>query len=1582
MAAAEGDESRQALQRALGAIRDLRARLDLAERAAHEPIAIIGAGCRFPGGVDSPEAFWELLRDRRDAVGPIPADRWDHAAFFDPDPSSVGTIYTDQGGFVTWPVDRFDAPFFGISPREAESLDPQQRLLLEVAWETFEHAGIAPDQLSGTSTGVFVGLGTYDYANLQVRGGDASMMGTYSGTGVSASVAGGRIAYVLGLRGPVVSLDTACSSALVATSLAVQGLRAGTCRTALAGGVNLMLDPRAMVFLSAFKALSPSGRCHAFDASADGYARGEGCGLVLLKRLSDAQADGDRILAVIRGVATNHDGRSSGLTVPNGAAQRAVIQAALDDAGLAPVDVQLVEAHGTGTELGDPIEVRALDAVYSPGRAADDPLHLGSVKTNIGHLEAAAGAAGLIKLVMALQHDEMPAHLHCEHPSPHIDWASMPIEVLREPHPWPRGDRPRRAGISAFGFSGTNAHLIVEEAPAPLAAPAEAADRIDPTAEVIPISARDDAALHDAARHYANGLAASTDALGDLAWTAQVGRARFPQRLAVAASSAQDAANRLRSWAEGGTAVGVTEGRAAPTPPGLAFVFTGQGAQLPGMGRDLFERQPVFRAAMEACDELLRPHLAVPLLDVLYGATSPERIHDTTYTQPAMFALEHSLATLWTAWGIRPSAVAGHSIGEYAAACLAGVIDLPDALRLIAARGRLMGALPAGGRMLAVFAAEADVRPLVERRRAHVGLAAVNGPKAVVVSGGGGPLDEIVAELTAAGLRVRPLDVSHAFHSPLMAPMLDEFLAEASSIELRPPTIPFFSTVTGKVEGEALAEPGYWRRHVEATVRFSDAVGALRDAGIRHVVEIGPQPTLLGLVGRIAPEAVLHPSLRPGRRDDEQIAATLGALWTAGVEPNWAAVHDTEVHRVDMPTYPFQRERHWLPDAAPVSSSASRRDRLHPLVHRPVVSPAITGHVYESVIGSTDPGFLDDHRLFGAVVVPATAHLEAVVAAVADACGVEPHADAPVRLEHVALHEVLVIPDGQTRQVQVVLGEPVGGRVDFAVHALSGSEWRVHVSGSANLLAPSRGASIDSQIGGHVDLHALRAEAAGPVDIAAYYDRITSTGIEYGPRFRTIREIVQGPGWALGRLTVSGTGRSETDRLFVHPALLDGALQLIEAALPSDLVAAGDAYVPVSIGSYRVHAIAGDGVWARARVADPGPGASTLLRCEVDVFDEEGAPVASIQDLVLRPVSVDAIRAQLRRLSTPGAGSIDDWFYDVSWEPAPLGDAVPSEPGTWIVVAADESAADVLVAQLEARHQTAVRIVHGDGLVPTASGQRWRADTTSMPAMSALLRELEAPTDGWAGIVVALDPDRPDDDAVRLSLGMLMAASQALLDVGVVLAAGARLWVVTRNARAVQEQADPVDIAQAAAWGFADSLAIEEPQLRLACVDLAPRERDVALLVDELLAGSDEDRVAFRNSVRHVSRLTRVRREAMLELPSGPYEVLLTEGGSIDGLVLAAATNRSPGPGEVAIAVRASGLNFRDVLGVMGMYPGGLDRVGSECSGVVTAVGAGVDSLEVGDEVVAIVDGGFVSDVVTSAVGVFRLPANLDPVAA
>ena len=887
---------KEALKRALLALKDLRARVDRAESAERrrsEAIAIVGLGCRYPGGADSPSSYWSLLDGGADAIAPVPTERWDSDAYFDAEPGTPGKMYTDRGGFLSEPVDGFDADFFGITPREANGLDPQQRLLLEVAWESLEHAGIAPDSLTGSSTGVFVGMGTNDYSNLQVRAGDPRVIDTYYGTGVAPCVAAGRLSYVLGLSGPALALDTACSSSLVATSLAVESLRSGSCDMALAGGINLMLEPQAMIFLCQFRALSPTGRCHTFDAAADGYVRGEGCGLLVLKRLSDARADGDRILALIRGAAVNHDGKASGLTVPSGAAQRNVLRAALDNAGLQPGDVDAIEAHGTGTELGDPIELRALDAVYTPNRAGEK-LRVGSVKTNLGHLEAAAGVAGLTKLVLSLQHERWPSHLNLTERSPHVDWDRMALEVPTSSRSWKRGERARRAGVSAFGFSGTNAHVIVEEAPADERAAAQPRPY-----ELLLLSTRDEAARCELATNLQSSLTEST--FHDQAHTLRVGRASLPHRAAVVAADVDEASKRLERVAAVRSGRHVTSGVAcgeAPTvAPRLAFLFTGQGSQWAGMGRELHATEPVFREALERCEAAFVEQRGESLLEVMF-ADDATRLDRTEFTQPALYALQVSLARLLTSWGLRADAVLGHSVGEYAAAAVAGWFSIEQGLGLIAERGRLMGSLPSGGGMTAILGSLEEVEPLLVGHEADVSIAALNGAENTVVSGRQEAVDAIVARATEAGLRGKPLVVSHAFHSPLMDPILDAFEARAAAVAFETPRVPLYSNRTGEPETTGtLADAAYWRCPSART----------------RAVRAGDRTDGRGWTSRVSRDRTAPRAGRNGqalrRRRGDRMAADLASWQARGAPAARSGCRDVGAWRVVRPR--GLRRRSW-----------------------------------------------------------------------------------------------------------------------------------------------------------------------------------------------------------------------------------------------------------------------------------------------------------------------------------------------------------------------------------------------------------------------------------------------------------------------------------------------------------------------------------------------------------------------------------------------------------------------------------------------------------------------------------------------
>ncbi|HEY3057613.1 MAG TPA: type I polyketide synthase, partial [Chloroflexota bacterium] len=949
------------LQRAVFALKQVRSELDSVRQAHSEPIAIVGIGCRFPGGADSPDTFWQLLRDGADAVIDVPSDRWDMEAYYDPDPEA-GRIYTRRGAFIDH-VDQFDAAFFGISPREAVMMDPQQRLLLEVTWEALEHAGQSPEALVGSQTGVFVGISASDYARLGV--GDPEQMDVYSSTGTAFSVASGRLSYLLGVNGPSLPVDTACSSSLVALHLACQSLRQGESDLALAAGVNVILAPEGTLYFCKLRALAPDGRCKAFDAAADGYVRGEGCGVIVLKRLSDALRDGDRILALVRGSAVNQDGRSNGLTAPNGPAQEAVIRKALAQAHVAPHQIGYVEAHGTGTPLGDPIELRALGSVLGQERSADRPLVVGSVKTNLGHLEAAAGVAGLIKTVLMLQHGQIPPHLHFSQPSPYIEWDKLPVEIPTQLRAWPVDEGQRRmAGVSAFGLSGTNAHIILEEAPADGDADRARPDpdlgsgvhaRLDPDVGdgvlvrpdadaapfVLPLSAHSPAALRALAEAYAN-LLARTDApsLHDVCYTASRRRSHHDYRLAIVGASPAELVAQLAA-------------ESAPPPaqvfagqrPRVAFVFPGQGGQWPGMAHDLLDHEPVFLDALQQCQAALQPHVSWDLLEVLRSAEPLEAIDEL---QPVLFSLQVALAALWRSWGIVPDAVVGHSLGEVAAAHVAGGLSLEDAARVICRRSQLLSRLQGQGGMAVVELEVSEAEQLIANAYPNeLAIAAVNGPRATVLAGDLAALDTVLAQLTAQGVFARRIQVDVAAHSPQVEPLLPELQRELAGINPRPLSIPFYSTVhqrqldlTGNGPGSATVvirrsgaaelqggelDASYWAANLRQRVEFSHAVQQLLSDGHTTFLELSPHPTLLPALAELVPPGggLVLPSLRRDQPGLRVLRESLVALYANGQPIAWDALYPSGTC-VQLPTYPWQRERFWLDFT---TSAPTRRPR-------------------------------------------------------------------------------------------------------------------------------------------------------------------------------------------------------------------------------------------------------------------------------------------------------------------------------------------------------------------------------------------------------------------------------------------------------------------------------------------------------------------------------------------------------------------------------------------------------------------------------------------------------------------------------
>ena len=892
--------------RTLEALKQARTRIDALERARSEPIAIVGIGCRYPGGVSGPESFWQLVSTSRDAVTRVPADRWDADAYYDPDPKAPGKICTRDGGFLEH-VDRFDAWFFGISPKEAAGMDPQQRMFLEVCWEAIENAGLAGD-VYGSRTGVFAGVCSFDYAGLKFAANRPGSIDPYFATGNAICAVSGRTSYALGLKGPSLSIDTACSSSIVAAHYACQSLRNRECEMALAGGVNLLLTPELSICFSRAGMLSPQGRCRTFDARANGYVRSEGCGVLVLKRLSDAIAAGDLVIAQILGSAVNQDGPSGGLTVPSGPAQEEVIRLALASARISPEDVSYIEAHGTGTSLGDPIEVNALVASLCQTRRPEHPLLLGSVKTNIGHAEGAAGVAGIIKVALALAKHRIPPHLHFDTPNQHVNWAQLPVEVVSTMRDWPER-RKRIAGVSAFGATGTNAHMVLADAP--VVNQARTDERSTPA--LLVVSAKTPRALAELAGRFEAHLGTHPDEdLTDVCYSASAGRSHFRHRLAVTGASRTELQRKLLAFVDGKLLAGAIAGEVAGSD--VTWLFSGQGSQFAGMGRELYRAEPVFRDALDRCDRILSQHLDRSIVDVMHGGGGTSGLIDqTVYTQPALFAFEYALSELWRSWGVLPTAVMGHSVGEYTAACVAGVFSLEDGLRIIAARARLMQTTPVGS-MAAVFCTEEEASQAIASYERTLSIAAVNGPRLVVISGAAASVDAVLSTLEDAGVASQPLQVSRAFHSPLMDRMLDEFQRVAEEIKYSAPSIGFVSNLTGRLERSDVTKASYWVEHIRRPVLFAAGMKALYEHGHRVFLEIGPKPTLVGMGRRCLPDdsgSVWLSSLRPERGDCEQVLESLCELYVRGAT-NGPRSKAGVCRKVALPTYPFEGKRFWF----------------------------------------------------------------------------------------------------------------------------------------------------------------------------------------------------------------------------------------------------------------------------------------------------------------------------------------------------------------------------------------------------------------------------------------------------------------------------------------------------------------------------------------------------------------------------------------------------------------------------------------------------------------------------------------------
>lgn len=1519
-------------------------------------IAIIGMSGRFPGARNVRE-FWDNLRAGVESVAPITAEELDAAGI----PKSIyeRPDYIRSGAFLS-DVDRFDAPLFDYSPREARMMDPQHRLFLEVCWEAMEDAGYG-DFSNAQNVGVFAGGGANMasyllspwHMNASLRGAITSL----EHVATDKDFVPTKVSYKLNLTGPSMGIQTASSTSLVAVHAACKSLLAGECEMAIAGGVAVRVPHKAGYLFVEGAVFSRDGHVRPFDADASGTVFGSGAGAVVLKRLEDALADADPIVCIIRGSAVNNDGMAKATFAASSAEgmSRAILQA-LENASLSAEDIRYVEAHGTATRLGDPNEVDGLTRAFSRFTNKRTFCALGSVKGNIGHLEAAAGVIGLIKAALAVQHGEIPGTLHYRSPNPSIDFAKTPFFVSAKTQPF--GPGLRRAGVSSLGLGGTNAHVIVEQPPArPPSAPSFRG------AYVLSVSAQTETALAELSRRYTTTVSASDEgALADLCFTTNTARKRLAYQVSVHGRSADDLVKSLAAAAENPS----VHRKGTGAHKDVAFLFTGQGAQYPGMGRALYATQPVFRDVLDECARIVDAQLERPLLSVIFPKEGDDSaLHHTAFAQPALFAVEFALAAMWKSWGVTPSAAMGHSLGEYVAACVAGVFSLEDALGLVVERGRRMQALPAGGIMAAVFSTEESVLSALTDAGAHrVQIAGNNAPDEVVLSGAEADVVQALEHLSRLGIRSKTLQVSHAFHSHLMDPMLDGFEAAARKVPMKPPAFPIYANLTGhEAKGDDLVSAAYWRRHIRSTVQCAPAFESMTDAGLRVFLEIGPSPVLSELGPRFGVDGtVWTASLSKKRSDWDQLGRAAATLERAGISIDWRAFYRGEPRRhISIPTYSFEGDRYWVK----ADERAPEATEGHPLLGKQIRSPALREIVFETTLHGGS-GFLSESRVETQPVAPASFYLEWANAVAGRAMGGD------LLLENLTLLEGCVVPEGTSRVAQFVLrNEGRGGVQSFQVFSREaaddspGAAWTLHAEGKVR-----NGGSIPPPA--RLDASRIRASAIDEIDGPSFYTALERSGYEWDGAFRSVKRLWITTDGALLSIECDGLP-DDFARWGIYPGVLDACLQSLLATTSMREGQGSDLYLP--IGAERVRLPATLPRKITVHVVRRPAASEELVVGDVHIYDEAGVLCGEVGGYCVKRTAGSALRGR-------GYREVVDWLYEMSWEPRPQGEPMTlTGPGIWLILADQGDVAQKLTKSLRIIGERFVLVKPGSAF--SGSGDLYEIDPARPEHFSQLLAKTCGVRHPLRGVLHMWSLDAREAELNRAAL----LGPASVLHLVKALAQGAqqqnpRLLLVTRGAQAIASER--VEPAQGMLSGLGPVIAQEHPELRCTTLDLDPLESRASgmsaedAILGELLHTDRETVVAYRGGVRHVSRLVRsAASRRRLKAPGDQAFSLETQGrGILENLTLKATPRRAPGAGEIAIRVRAAGLSGQDVKSALDPKAPKLP-FGLECSGTVVAVGDGVSEFALDDAVVALAPGSVGSFVVTRAELASKRPANL-----